>query len=124
MPHEIEKEALSAFLDQELAPAEHERIQAHLAACADCQGYLARIRSVSGVVKRHGRHALPPTVEAVALAEVSAAARRRRLKSLAGAVAVAVCVTVAGAIALKRFMPGLFAQVQGMISGAANSLGR
>jgi len=31
-------------------------------------------------------------------------------------------VLVAGA-ALKKFMPGLFEQIQGMISGAAGSLG-
>ncbi len=32
-------------------------------------------------------------------------------------------VLVAGA-ALKKFMPGLFEQIQGMISGAAGSLGQ
>jgi len=31
-------------------------------------------------------------------------------------------VLIAGA-ALKKFMPGLFAQIQGMISGAANTMG-
>jgi len=37
---------------------------------------------------------------------------------------VVVGVVLAAGIALKRFMPGLFAQIQGMISGAANDLGK
>jgi len=37
---------------------------------------------------------------------------------------VVVGVVLAAGIALKRFMPGLFSQIQGMISGAANDLGK
>ena len=37
---------------------------------------------------------------------------------------VVVGVVLVAGMALKRFMPGLFAQIQGMISGAANEMGK
>jgi len=37
---------------------------------------------------------------------------------------VVVGVVLVAGIALKKFMPGLFSQIQGMISGAANNLGQ
>lgn len=37
---------------------------------------------------------------------------------------VVVGVVLVAGIALKKFMPGLFTQIQGMISGAANDLGK
>jgi len=36
---------------------------------------------------------------------------------------VVVGVVLVAGMALKKFMPGLFGQIQGMISGAAGSLG-
>jgi len=36
---------------------------------------------------------------------------------------VVVGVVLVAGVALKKFMPGLFSQIQGMISGAASSLG-
>jgi len=36
---------------------------------------------------------------------------------------VVVGVVLVAGMALKRFMPGLFTQIQQMISGAANSMG-
>lgn len=37
---------------------------------------------------------------------------------------VVVGVVLVAGMALKRFMPGLFSQIQGMISGAANEMGK
>lgn len=37
---------------------------------------------------------------------------------------VVVGVVLVAGIALKKFMPGLFSQIQGMISGAADNLGK
>ncbi|MBI5239338.1 MAG: hypothetical protein HY926_02615 [Elusimicrobia bacterium] len=37
---------------------------------------------------------------------------------------VVVGVVLVAGVALKRFMPGLFSQIQTMISGAAGSLGQ
>lgn len=36
---------------------------------------------------------------------------------------VVVGVVLVAGVALKKFMPGLFSQIQGMISGAANTMG-
>ncbi|MBI4056687.1 MAG: hypothetical protein HY399_03970 [Elusimicrobia bacterium] len=36
---------------------------------------------------------------------------------------VVVGVVLVAGMALKKFMPGLFGQIQGMITGAASSLG-
>ena len=36
---------------------------------------------------------------------------------------VVVGVVLVAGVALKKFMPGLFSQIQGMISGAAGNLG-
>jgi len=41
---------------------------------------------------------------------------------LAGALAALIFALLAG-VAAKRFMPAMFAQVQGMINGAAGALG-
>lgn len=37
---------------------------------------------------------------------------------------VVVGVVLVAGVALKKFMPGLFSQIQGMISGAADNLGK
>ena len=37
---------------------------------------------------------------------------------------VVVGVVLVAGMALKKFMPGLFSQIQGMISGAAGNLGQ
>jgi Flp pilus assembly pilin Flp len=37
---------------------------------------------------------------------------------------VVVGVVLAAGMLLKKFMPGLFSQIQGMISGAASNLGQ
>lgn len=37
---------------------------------------------------------------------------------------VVVGVVLVAGMALKKFMPGLFSQIQGMISGAANDLAK
>lgn len=37
---------------------------------------------------------------------------------------VVVGVVLAAGFALKKYMPGLFQQIQGMISGAASNLGQ
>ena len=38
--------------------------------------------------------------------------------------AVVVGVVLIAGVALKKYMPGLFGQIQGMITGAAGSLGQ
>ena len=54
---------ISAFLDHELSPLERQKLEAHLASCPDCRGYLEETRRVSRLVK--SLPALEPTQEAI-----------------------------------------------------------
>lgn len=62
---------------------------------------------------------------------VKAQARLKALRSEKGQntveyllmLTVVVGVVLVAGVALKKFMPGLFNQIQGMISGAANTMG-
>jgi anti-sigma factor RsiW len=114
MEHEVDKEALSAYLDGELADGERRALEAHIAACRPCARHLKRIDAASGDFKRHGgrKTTVPP--------------RARPARWLLGAgmaLAAALGMVLLGGAVLKRSMPGLFSQIQGMISGAANTMG-
>jgi hypothetical protein len=41
-----ERERLSAYLDRELAPAEHAAVESHVAACPECAAFLAELAAV------------------------------------------------------------------------------
>src|SRR5437870_4793333 len=59
MAHEIDKERLSAFLDGELAAAERTELLAHLSSCAECSGYVERLRGAAADFKKHGAEKIP-----------------------------------------------------------------
>lgn len=46
-------ERLSALLDDQLEPAERERLEAHLAACPLCQGELSAFQGVDALLREH-----------------------------------------------------------------------
>lgn len=54
---------ISAFLDHELSPVEREKLEAHLASCADCRGYLEETRRVFRLV--NSLPSLEPSREAL-----------------------------------------------------------
>ena len=54
---------ISAFLDHELSSLDRRKLEAHLASCPDCRGYLEETRRVSGLVK--SLPALEPSREAM-----------------------------------------------------------
>ena len=62
MPHEIDQESLSAFLDGELEAGRREEVARHLASCPECSAYLERVKGGSADFKRHGAAAVPPSV--------------------------------------------------------------
>jgi anti-sigma factor RsiW len=113
MPHEIDKETLSAYLDGELPESRKAELTSHVASCPDCSGYLERVRSASADFKKHG----------LVQAPAAKAPSKSRGLQLAVAFAVLTFVVMAGGAALKRFMPTLFSQIQGMITSAAGSMG-
>jgi anti-sigma factor RsiW len=118
MTHEPDKEALSAYLDGEVTPAERGTVEAHLRSCPACARYLQRIQGASADFKQHGAKELPRR-----LVPGPRPIERARRVAVLLAVGAGVGVVV-GSVMLKRFMPGLFQQIQGMISGAANDLGK
>jgi anti-sigma factor RsiW len=52
-------EALSAFLDDELAPAARREAEIHLERCADCRAELADVAAVRAAVRSLPVHTLP-----------------------------------------------------------------
>jgi anti-sigma factor RsiW len=52
-------EALSAFLDDELAPAARREAEGHLERCAECRTELAEVAAVRSAVRSLPVHALP-----------------------------------------------------------------
>lgn len=53
-PH-LDPDLLSAYLDEEVSPAERARVESHLAACASCQQELAALRKTVALLRQ-----LPP----------------------------------------------------------------
>ncbi len=91
-------EALSAYLDGELAIDEQHEVVGHLEGCSDCRRELADLDAARTAVR-----ALPVLEPAVSLEVPTLAARRRPARSVAWvAAAAAAVVLVAGGIGLAR----------------------
>jgi anti-sigma factor RsiW len=125
MAHENDED-LSALIDGELSDVAAVRARAHTASCAECAARLDRLNAASFKFKRSGERPVPAGLAA----RVKDAVRPRRFAARpAGAAALAMGAVFAagivliGGVALKRFMPALFDNIQQMISGAASSMG-
>lgn len=124
MKHEEIKEALSDYFDGQLGPAETVEISAHVATCAECRAALDGLSALSTGIKEN----LPASAPAAMKERLLARARREKkpLSTPATVLVVAftalILVLMAG-VAAKKYMPALFSSVQGMISGAASTLG-
>lgn len=87
------EDTLSAFLDDELAPAARREAEAHLAGCAECRQELDDIAAARQAIRILPVHAAPrplldgPPVPAVA-------SRRRAAWALVAAVAAAIAVVL------------------------------
>ena len=60
---------LSTYLDNELAPAEHQRIEAHLHACSECTATLSAFRENRERIKRL-EHPAPSSIHDAAMAKI------------------------------------------------------
>ena len=89
-------EELSAFLDGELATAEHQILSMHLQTCAECRHELQALDSARTAVRSL------PTLEPPVLLDVEREIVRRRLsprRLASAAVGIAAAVTLVGALA-------------------------
>lgn len=68
---------LSGYLDRALAPAEREAVGRHLAGCRACDGVLAELRGLTGVLHELDRVALPEGFETRFAGRLAAEARTR-----------------------------------------------
>ncbi len=76
MSCEKTQELLSAYLDGDLSPAERAEVEAHLAACPECAGLLARLRTALQAFASFPEVEISPAL-AARLAAIPAAGRRR-----------------------------------------------
>lgn len=124
MTHEEIKAALSAYFDGQAGLEQAAEITAHVAACKECRATLDDFRSLSAGVKGELGVKAPPGLAGRALARSRAGQERRSRLPLALAVAFAVIlIAFISGVAAKKYMPAMFAGIQGMINGAASSLG-
>jgi anti-sigma factor RsiW len=101
------RERLSAWLDRELPPEEHDVIAAHLEGCTGCQRELAQLRALEGAL---GRLAVEPPSQVAekVLARLQERqeqrARRPGWQSLALAASLVLGIVLGGGMA-RNFYP-------------------
>jgi len=121
MSAENDDEELSAYLDGELDAAARERLAERLRTEPALAERLERLTSASAAFRAHGREPEPLGLAARALAEAKPAPSPRGWRY--AFVGFALLIFVLGGVALKKFMPTLFNNVQQMITGAASQMG-
>jgi anti-sigma factor RsiW len=129
MAHEIDKEKLSAYVDGELRP--DPELLAHLSACRECSAYVARLKSAISDFKRHGAERIPPELLGAILANAKANAKKGGgwaptppMVKMQLVLTLTLAAAIVVGLLLKKIAPGIFTQIQGMISGASNNLGQ
>jgi len=123
MKHEEIKKELSAYFDGQLGPEKAVEISAHVSACAECRAALEELSALSNGVKENLSAAAPAAMKERVLARARAEKKPLfRTSTLLAAAAVIILALMAG-IAAKRYMPVMFAQIQGMINAASSTLG-
>lgn len=124
MTHEEIKKALSDYFDGQLGPAETVEISAHVATCPECRVALDGLSALSAGIKENLSVPAPAAMKERLLAR--ARQEKKPLSSPATVLVIAftaiILVLMAG-VAAKKYMPALFSSVQGMINGAASTLG-
>jgi anti-sigma factor RsiW len=89
-------DALSAYLDDELAPAARRDAEAHLAGCADCRAELDDVASARKAIRILPVHAVPRSGpdwgDRAPYPAAPAASRNRAIWALAAAVAAGIAL--------------------------------
>ena len=86
------EDALSAYLDDELAPAARREAEAHLAGCAECREELDDVAAARKAIRIMPVHAAPRPILGVAPLPVSASSRRAVWAMVAAAAAATAFV--------------------------------
>jgi len=121
MTHDEIKESLSAYFDGQLGPEKAVEITAHLQSCKDCRAALDELGALSAGVRDNLKVKAPDAMKARVLER---AQEKRPLFPTVVVVAFAAIILVLMAgVAAKKYMPALFSNIQGMINGAASTLG-
>ena len=68
MPEHIEKQWLSAYLDEQLTPSQTLRVQEHLASCVACRAYLLDLQTLQQQLKQLKTRAAPIDIRVQTLA--------------------------------------------------------
>ncbi len=85
-------DALSAYLDDELAPAARREAEAHLAGCAECQKELDEVAAARKAIRIMPVHSAPRPILDVVPAPASS--RRRAVWALVAAAAAAIALVL------------------------------
>lgn len=124
MTHEEIKAALSAYVDGELSPEAAKEISDHLPGCKECSAALAELKALSSGIKTSLAAAAPDAMKKRVLAAAPAPREKHELAAFLLATALtAIIIALITGVAAKKYMPTLFSSIQGMINGAASTLG-
>lgn len=86
------EDALSAYLDDELAPAARREAEAHLAACPACRVELDEVSAVRAAVRALPVHPCPPDLWAQVVEQVVPRPGRRAVWAAAAAAAAVIAL--------------------------------
>lgn len=123
MTHEEIKGSLSAYADGQLVPEKTDEISGHLSGCGECRAALSELKALSIGIKANLGACAPPGIKERLLDNARGAKRPLFRSSTALAAAAVIILALMAGVAAKRFMPAMFAQIQGMISAASGTLG-
>lgn len=100
------EDALSAYLDDELAPAGRREAEAHLAGCAECRKELDEVAAARKAIRIMPVHAAPRPIAGVAPVPASAG-RRRAVWAAVAAAAAAIAFVLPGDPEVTPSLPSL-----------------
>ena len=124
MTHEEIKAALSDYADGEVTPEAAKEISGHLPGCKECSAAVREIKALTSGIKTALAEPAPAAMKKRVLAAAPARpAHHDRATSVLVTALVAIIIVLFAGVALKKYMPTLFSSVQGMINGAASTLG-
>jgi anti-sigma factor RsiW len=119
----LDDETLSALIDDELDASAKDASRLHIASCAECRSRLENLRGASAAFKHSGTLAMPAGVAARTKDAAAKGSRGPALLKMGAVASIGLFLFAMAGVALKKFMPTLFNNIQQMITGAASQMG-